>query len=81
MNPPVESLPADGSQNDYRHNLLKAAAAQCCEHFDSVVIIATVRGARDTTHMMYAGSGNHYASIAAAERWVTKNKTDWKRHD
>ncbi len=73
--------PTEAIRNDddsaRRHNLIKAAAAQVEEHFDSVLVIATVNAADGGTYVQYASKGNCYANIGAAERWLTKQKNDW----
>lgn len=60
-----------------RHNMLKGIAAQLDEHFDSVLIIATANAAGSGSYLQFASRGNEYASIAAAERWLSKRKHEW----
>lgn len=68
----TEALRDDGSDSDYRHNLLEAAVSQVSEHFDSVVIIATAHGSKENTHFFTTGRGNLYANVAAAEKYAYK---------
>lgn len=72
-----EAIKGDGDA-DRRLHILQCLASQACEHFDSVLIIATCQDSSDGTYMQHVHRGNSYASMAGAERWIAQMKADWK---
>ncbi len=73
----AEAIRGEGD-SESRMKILQCLASQACEHFDSVLIIATCQDNNDGTYMQHVHRGNSYASMSGAERWINQMKADWK---
>lgn len=78
--------PDQENDADSLHEMIKTAAAQLGEHFDSVQIISTKQyGETDEYVRFAAGSGNYYACYGSVKEWVEcmeeKSRNSQRRKD